>query len=179
MKTSRWIATALVGAVFFTGTLVPFSAWAQSQQAEQPQAQPAQPMPMPMPPPPPPMPPRPGAPLNDKLEPAMTDRQPAAMGYTILPPDADQPSGWEPTQLDAVEAGIFNILYVPTKAITCLVAGGVAVAVLGLSAGSGYRPASGVINEGCGGAWYLTGDHISGKIPGPGDGGYQPGNRSY
>jgi hypothetical protein len=48
-----------------------------------------------------------------------------------------------------------------------------------LTFGSAYRAATGVFNEGCGGDWVLTPEHVSGQIPGPGDAGYYPGTRRY
>jgi len=38
----------------------------------------------------------------------------------------------------------------------------------------GYRAARGVFLEGCSAPWALTADYVSGKIPGPGDAGYDP-----
>jgi len=43
-----------------------------------------------------------------------------------------------------------------------------------LTFGSAYRAARGVFLEGCSAPWALTAEYVSGKIPGPGDPGYDP-----
>jgi hypothetical protein len=43
-----------------------------------------------------------------------------------------------------------------------------------LTFGSAYRAARRVFLEGCSAPWALTPEYVSGKIPGPGDPGYDP-----
>lgn len=77
----------------------------------------------------------------------------------------DPPSGSvEPTEGDAVGAGMMNVVYVPGKAIICTLGVVATVGVLLVTFGSGYRAAKTVFNEGCGGDWVLTPEHLSGKI---------------
>ena len=78
---------------------------------------------------------------------------------------SEPPSGSvEPTEGDAVAAGMMNVIYVPGKAIICTVGVVASVSVLLVTFGSGYRAAKSVFNEGCGGDWILTPEHLSGKI---------------
>lgn len=77
----------------------------------------------------------------------------------------EPPSGSvEPTGGDAVAAGMMNVVYVPGKVILCSLGTVATVGVLLLTFGSGYRAAKSVFNEGCGGDWVLTPEHLSGKI---------------
>ena len=77
----------------------------------------------------------------------------------------DPPSGSvEPTEGDAVGAGMMNVVYVPGKAIICTLGVVATFGVLVVTFGSGYRAAKSVFNEGCGGDWVLTPEHLSGKI---------------
>jgi hypothetical protein len=57
-------------------------------------------------------------------------------------------------------AGVANVFYVPGHAITCALGGGVAGAILVLTFGSGYRTATRMVEEGCGGKWILQGDDL-------------------
>ena len=60
-----------------------------------------------------------------------------------------------------IGAGVLNVVYVPGKVITCgtgtLVAGLFMLATLGTA----YREAVSFFNEGCGGAWLLTGEQVA------------------
>lgn len=77
----------------------------------------------------------------------------------------EPPSGSaEPTGGDAVAAGFMNVVYVPGKVIICSLGTLATVAVLLLTFGTGHQAAKDVFNEGCGGDWVLTADHLSGKI---------------
>jgi len=113
------------------------------------------------------------------VEPSLIDRQPVPMPYSNLPPAVDPVTSTEPTTGDAVGAGFLNVIYVPGKAIICTAGTLTSVLVMLLTFGSGYRAATSVFNEGCGGDWVLTPEHVSGQIPGPGDAGYYPGTRRY
>lgn len=78
---------------------------------------------------------------------------------------SEPPSGSvEPTEGDAVAAGMMNVIYVPGKAILCTAGVVASVGLLLVTFGSGYRAAKSVFNEGCGGDWILTPEHLSGKI---------------
>ncbi len=65
-------------------------------------------------------------------------------------------------QKGVYEAGAVavNVFLVPGRAITCLLGGVVGLAVLGGTLGTGYRPASAAVHEGCGGKWMVTGDDL-------------------
>lgn len=71
----------------------------------------------------------------------------------------------EPTPGDAVAAGFMNVAYVPGKAILCGLGTVATVGLLLLTFGTAYRPAKAVFQEGCGGDWVLTPEHLSGAIP--------------
>ncbi|HEV8530791.1 MAG TPA: hypothetical protein VGT00_05210 [Methylomirabilota bacterium] len=177
MKASSWISAVVAAAVLFSGSLMPLAAWAQTQPAEPSQlaqATPATPAPAAPAPPPPPAPPK------QVLEPSLGDRQPVPiMTHSNLPPALDPVTSTDPTSGDAVAAGFLNVIYVPGKAIICATGTLTSVLVMLLTFGSAYRAATGVFNEGCGGDWVLTPEHVSGQIPGPGDAGYYPGTRRY
>ena len=63
------------------------------------------------------------------------------------------------------EAVIVNIFLVPGRAITCAAGGLVGVTILAVSLGTGYRPASYMFNEGCGGKWIVKGDDLRPEMP--------------
>src|SRR2546426_10606724 len=177
MKTSSWISAVVAAAVLFSGPVMPLVAWAQTQPAEQPQVAqvtPATPAPaVPAPPPPPPAPPK------LMVEPSLGERQPVPMPYSNLPPALDPVTSTDPTTGDAVGAGFLNIIYVPGKAIICTAGTLTSVLVMLLTFGSGYRAATGVFNEGCGGGWIFPPEHVSGQIPCPRGPGFFPGTPPY
>ena len=92
----------------------------------------------------------------------------------MLMPAVEPISSHEPTGGDATAAGVLNVVYVPGKAIICTAGVLTSTLVMLLTFGSAYRAARGVFLEGCSSPWALTADHVSGKIPGPGDPGYDP-----
>jgi hypothetical protein len=53
-----------------------------------------------------------------------------------------------------------NVFLVPGRAITCVLGGAVGVVALLATFGTGYRFASDVVHEGCGGKWMVTGDDL-------------------
>lgn len=71
----------------------------------------------------------------------------------------------EPTDGQKAGAALMNAFHVPGKAFICSVGTLTSVGVLLITFGSGYRAAARVFDEGCGGDWVLTPDHVSGKIP--------------
>jgi hypothetical protein len=92
----------------------------------------------------------------------------------MLMPSVEPITSKDPTEGDATAAGFLNVVYVPGKAIICTAGVLTSTLVMLLTFGSGYRAARGVFLEGCSAPWVLTADHVSGKIPGPGDPGYDP-----
>ena len=150
MKISRWISAALVAALFVSGPLAPMAAFAQVQQAAPP------------------------------VEPPVTSQKPGQERVptdpveNMLMPPVEATTSKVPTPGDATAAGFLNVVYVPGKAIICTAGVLTSTLVMLLTFGSGYRAARGVFMEGCSAPWALTADYVSGKIPGPGDPGYDP-----
>jgi hypothetical protein len=152
MKISAWISAALVAALFVAGPLAPMTAVAQ------------------VPPPPPAAP----------VEPPLTSQKPGQERVpvdpveTMMMPSVEPITSHDPTAGDATAATFMNVVYVPGKAIICTAGVLTSTLLLLLTFGSAYRAARGVFLEGCSPPWALTADHVSGKIPGPGDAGYDP-----
>jgi hypothetical protein len=160
MKTSPWIAAVLVVALLSMGPLAPM-AHAQMQ---------------------PPAPMQPATPVPP-VAPDLTNQIPGQEVHPVdppesmLPPSTEPVTNQEPTSGDATAASIMNVVYVPGKAIICTAGVVTSTILLLLTFGSAYRQARGVFQEGCSSPWALTADHVSGKIPGPGDPGYDPSGR--
>jgi hypothetical protein len=158
MKISPWIAAALVAALLISGPLAPMAAFAQAPQMQQ-------------------AAPPPG------VEPPLTSQTPGQQPVPVDPPETmlmspiEPTSSHEPTEGDATAAGVMNVVYVPGKAIICSAGVITATVLMLLTFGSAYRAARGVYLEGCSAPWALTAEHVSGKIPGPGDPGYDPSGR--
>jgi hypothetical protein len=102
------------------------------------------------------------------------DRVPVDPVEKMLMPSVEPITSKDPTDGDAIAAGFMNVVYVPGKAILCTAGVLTSTLVMLLTVGSGYRAARGVFAEGCSGPWALTGEYVSGRIPGPGDPGYDP-----
>jgi hypothetical protein len=102
------------------------------------------------------------------------ERVPVDPVEKMLMPSVEPITSKEPTGGDAVAAGFMNVVYVPGKAIVCTAGVLTSTVVMLLTFGSGYRAARSVFLEGCSGPWALTADYVSGKLPGPGDPGYDP-----
>jgi hypothetical protein len=117
------------------------------------------------------------------VEPPLTSQKPGQERVpvdpveTMMMPSVEPITSNEPTQGDATAAGILNVVYVPGKAIICTAGVLTSTLLMLLTFGSAYRAARGVYLEGCSAPWALTADHVSGKIPGPGDAGYDPSGR--
>jgi hypothetical protein len=152
MKISAWISAALVAALLTSGPLAPMAAFAQTSQAA-------------------------------PLEPAVTSQKPGQERVpvdpveTMMMPSVEPITSKDPTDGDATAAGFMNVVYVPGKAIVCTAGVLTSTLVMLLTFGSAYRAARDVFLEGCSSPWVLTADHVSGKIPGPGDAGYDPTGR--
>ena len=154
MKISAWISATLVAALFVAGPLAPLAALAQ---VSPPPAAPAEP------------------PLTSQ-KPGQ-ERVPVDPVETMMMPSVEPVTSHDPTAGDATAAGFMNVVYVPGKAIICTAGVLTSTLVMLLTFGSAYRAARGVFLEGCSSPWVLTADHVSGKIPGPGDPGYDPSGR--
>lgn len=153
MKISPWISAALVAALFVTGPLAPMAAFAQAPQTAPP------------------------------VDPPLTSQKPGQERVptdpveSMLMPPVEPTTNKVPTEGDATAAGFLNVVYVPGKAIICTAGVLTSTLVMLLTFGSGYRAARGVFLEGCSAPWMLTADYVAGKIPGPGDPGYDPSGR--
>jgi len=102
--------------------------------------------------------------------------QPAAPPQPAVPPPPAQPDLFQ-EKLKAerasdrsqgfynAEAVLVNVFLVPGRVITCVAGGIVGVTILAVSFGTGYRPASYMFHEGCGGKWIVKGDDLRPDIP--------------
>jgi hypothetical protein len=72
---------------------------------------------------------------------------------------AERASG-QGSGLYAVGAVVTNIFLVPGRALTCGLGAVVGVGVLAATLGTGYRAATAVWHEGCGGKWAVSGDDL-------------------
>jgi len=124
-------------------------------------------------------PPPPAAPVDPPLtsQKPGQERVPVDPVETMMLPSVEPITSHDPTAGDATAAGFMNVVYVPGKAIICTAGVLTSTLVMLLTFGAGYRAARGVFLEGCSSPWVLTADHVSGKIPGPGDAGYDPTGR--
>lgn len=151
MKISTWISAALVAALLVSGPLAPMAAFAQAQPA---------------------------------IDPPVTSQKPGQERVpvdpveTMLMPAVEPITSKEPTAGDAAGAGFLNVVYIPGKAIICTAGVVTSTVLMLLTFGSAYSAARGVFLEGCSAPWALTADYVSGKIPGPGDPGYDPSGRN-
>ena len=147
MKISAWISAALFAVLFVSGPLAPMAVFAQAQPA---------------------------------VDPPITSQKPGQERVPVDPveqmlmPSVEPVTNKEPTAGDATAAGFLNVVYVPGKAILCTAGVLTSTVLMLLTFGSAYRAARGVFLEGCSAPWALTGKYVSGKIPGPGDPGYDP-----
>ena len=57
-------------------------------------------------------------------------------------------------------AGVATAFLIPGRALTCVLGGGVAFGVFVISLGTGYRGATRVMEEGCGGKWIVHADDL-------------------
>jgi hypothetical protein len=61
-----------------------------------------------------------------------------------------------------VGAGVATVINIPMRGALCIMGGGFGLAVLVITFGSGYRAAARVAEEGCGGPWVITAEHLKG-----------------
>jgi hypothetical protein len=73
---------------------------------------------------------------------------------------AQRAAAKEPSSAYDAGAVVTNIFLVPGRAITCGLGGLVGVGVLAITLGTGYKAASAVWHEGCGGKWTVSADDI-------------------
>lgn len=59
-----------------------------------------------------------------------------------------------------IGAGVVNVVAIPGKAALCAMGGIVSAGLLIVTFGTAYRAAAGVVREGCGGKWIVTGDDL-------------------
>ena len=153
MKISPWISAALVAALIVSGPLAPMAAFAQAPQTAPP------------------------------VEPPLTSQKPGQESVPVDPvekmlmPSVEPITSKDPTGGDAIAAGLLNVVYVPGKVIVCTAGVLTSTLLMLVTFGSSYRAARGVFLEGCSAPWALTAAYVSGKIPGPGDPGYDPSGR--
>jgi hypothetical protein len=102
------------------------------------------------------------------------EREPVNPEEKMLMPSVEPITGKDPTVGDAIGAGFMNVVYVPGKVIVCTAGVLTSTVLMLVTLGSSYRAARSVFLEGCSAPWALTGRYVSGKIPGPGDPGYDP-----
>lgn len=163
MKTSPLIAAVLVAALLSMGPLGPMMNPAQAQQMPPQQMQPVPPL-------------GPSDPPLTSQVPGQEVR-PVNPSESMMLPAIEPVTSNEPTPGDATAANFLNVVYVPGKAIICTAGVLTSTVLMLLTFGSAYRAARGVFMEGCSAPWALTADHVSGKVPGPGDPGYDPTGR--
>ncbi|HXH81658.1 MAG TPA: hypothetical protein VNN07_01875 [Candidatus Tectomicrobia bacterium] len=58
-----------------------------------------------------------------------------------------------------------NAFLIPGRAVTCVLGSATSIGVLALTLGTGYRAASAVFREGCGGKWVVSGEDLRDEVP--------------
>jgi hypothetical protein len=122
-----------------------------AQAQPMPPAQPAQPVP-----PAPPVQPAPVAPPPPQPLPAAQPAQPDLFQETLKAQRASDRS----QALYNLEALFVSVFLFPGRIVTCAAGTVVGVGLLTVSLGTGYRAATGIFHEGCGGKWIVTGDDL-------------------
>jgi hypothetical protein len=158
--TFRATTLSLILTVLVGGPLAPF---ARAQQPETPATQ--------APAPPAPAAPAPAAPAPAVPAPAVaTPPAPAPELFqeSIKANPSDMTDSATPDRYSpAYDAGaaLADVFYIPGKAVLCAIGFSVGITVLVITVGSGYRAASAVGREGCGGKWVLTGNDLRPGAP--------------
>ncbi len=70
----------------------------------------------------------------------------------------------EPGPAHEMGAAVVNVVRVPGKVVLCTLGGVVGLVTLIVTAGSGYRTAARLMNEGCGGPWAVTGKDVKAAL---------------
>jgi hypothetical protein len=138
--TFRATTLSLILTVLVGGPLAPF---ARAQQPETPAT--------PAPVAPAPAGPAPAAPAPELLQESIKVSQ-SDMTQTVTP-DRYSPA----YDVGAVLADVF---YIPGKAVLCAIGFSVGITLLAITVGNGYRAATAIGREGCGGKWVLTGKDL-------------------
>jgi len=92
---------------------------------------------------------------------------PAAAQMTGAPPSVPAET-WGPSEPGPgakVGAGLLNVVYVPGKVILCSAGTVLSAGLMLLTFGSAHHAATDLFNQGCGGAWVLTGYDVTGRRP--------------
>jgi hypothetical protein len=61
-----------------------------------------------------------------------------------------------------IGAGVATAINIPLRSVLCVAGGGIGLLVMVITLGSGYRAATHVVEEGCGGPWLITSSHLKG-----------------
>jgi hypothetical protein len=126
------------------------------------QAQPMPPVPQAQPvPPAPPVQPAPVAPPPPQPVPAAQPAQPDLFQETLKAQRASDRS----QALYNLEAVVVSVFLFPGRIVTCAAGTLIGVGLLAVSVGTGYRAATGIFHEGCGGKWIVTGDDLRPDTP--------------
>ena len=64
-----------------------------------------------------------------------------------------------------LEAVVVSVFLFPGRIVTCAAGTLIGVGLLTVSLGTGYRAATGIFHEGCGGKWIVTGDDLRPDTP--------------
>lgn len=88
---------------------------------------------------------------------------------TAAPADGTGSSGPRDTAYE-VGAGVATVINIPLRSVLCVLGSGIGLFVMVISFGSGYRAATRVVEEGCGGPWLITPAHLKGTEQSTSDG---------
>ena len=125
------------------------------------QAPPTPPAPAQPVPPAPPIQPTPVAPPPPQPVPAAQPAQPDLFQETLKAQRASDRS----QALYNLEAVVVSVFLFPGRIVTCAAGTVIGVGLLTVSLGTGYRAATGIFHEGCGGKWIVTGDDLRPDTP--------------
>ena len=64
-------------------------------------------------------------------------------------------------------AGVSTAVLIPGRTATCLIGTGLFLGTLALTLGSGYRFATSILEEGCGGKWIVRAEDFTPERPAP------------
>lgn len=90
----------------------------------------------------------------------------AALPAATAAPAATEADKGDPAPADTaykVGAGVATVINVPMRTGLCALGAAGGLAVLIVTFGSGYRFAARVVEEGCGGPWIITPEHLRGR----------------
>lgn len=87
--------------------------------------------------------------------PGQSAQQPDLFKETLKASESEQAS-----KAYDIGAGVVNAVAIPGKVVLCTIGGIVSAGLLIVTFGTGYKAAAGVVREGCGGKWIVTGDDL-------------------